>query len=1836
MIGFWQRRSSTASMAPIKRKAGADERPLKKAKSGKVDDEKKLIQKGLAKAGKPAKAQEDAAGERKPVAKTLLSQEETSFPRGGASVLTAIEKKQIEARAERDVLFEQQTGQKPARREGDDDFFSEEDEAAAPKSSKKKKGKQGSGLKIAGSGIKIQSLSYKNLVVGSTVLGRVTAITGKDVAVALPNNLTGYVPITAVSARLNDRIEKLLKEDTTKEDEDDNEEDIDLKKIFYHGQWIRATVTGTGSESADKKAKRHIELSVDPAHANAGLESENVVVNSTIQASVRSVEDHGIIMDLGLAEADVKGFVSKKELGAAYTLEDVQEGQVMLCLVTGKGSNGKVLKISPDAARFSVVVSGQKAPFVTAAPVVDAFLPGTAVDVLITETTNGGVAGKIMGMLNATADFAHSGAATGVDPTEKYKVNTKTKARIIWALPGDDEGRKVGVSLLDSVLTLPPAADKLAEATSAKLKTLSVSMAQALPNSSIIEEATVSQVLADRGIYLTLPSTAGVKPLAFAHISQVSDARIDSLSSSTGAHKIDSTHKVRILGYNPVDNVYYVSLKQSVLEQSFLRLEDLVLGETVKGTVERLILGGSKGVTGILVKLSDSISGLVPEMHMSDVQLQHPERKYREGFPITVRVLSVDFEKRHVRLTLKKSLVADKALPIWSDYSKLEPDMESKGTIVNIKPNGAVVQFFGSVRAWLPVAEMSEGYVQQPERHFRIGQTVTARILSLDASAQEMKVSCKSGEPMDEEQVDVWNKAQGGELVTATVTEKTADSVSVDLENGLKGVVRVAHLVDASATKAENALKRIRLGQKLTDLLILDKLPRSRQVLLTNKPGLVEAAKSGKLIKSFADVSKGAKVNGFVRNVTPEGVYIEFANGIVGLALKSQLSPEMLTQAAFGLRKDQSISPHVLNVDTDRERFLLSMREQKDAQAPAEKKAEVPAQDLVNPVDPSISTSADLTLHRVVKARIASIKGTQINVRLADNTHGRIDASEAYDSWDEFKNKKAPLQQFKQNDLLDVKILGIHDSRNHRFLPISHRHSKNPVFELSAKKSRVEEDNSALLGGLEGVTTGGEYMAFVNNHGDDCVWVNLSPSVRGRVALMDLSDDAGLLGDVAKNFPIGSALMVKVKNVMPLSNRLDLSAKLGEAAGQVTIDNITPGSVIAGRVTKTTERFVTVQLSDDLAAPVSLAELSDDFEQADPTQYNKNDIVRVCVLDVDIPNKKLSLSLRPSKVLSSSLPVKDAQIPNLSSLQSGDLVRGFVKHVSDKGVIVSLSGTVDAFVRIADLSDQYIKDWKSLLQIDELVRGRIMAVDAAAKHIQLSLKASHADPNFTAPLKMDDMKTGMIVTGRVRKVEDFGAFIDIDNTVPRLSGLCHRSEIADKRVADVRKIYESGDNVKAIVLKVNAEEKKISLGLKASYFKNNEDVEMDDDEDDDVSDAESGGVDVGADDEDVEMEDDLDLDDVEDMDSEDEGVRIEQADSSDDSDDEAAKPSTGLATTGFDWTGDSLNASAKDIASDSEGETSSKKRKRSKKEIKVDLTADLDKDGPRNTSDFERLLLGQPNDSGLWIQYMAFQLQLGEMQKAREVAERALRTIHIRELDEKANVWIAWINLEVEYGEEERVEEVFKRACQVQEPLGMHEKLASIYIDSGKHDKADAVFERIVGNKAFRASPDVWLNYATFLMTSKQEPDRARALLPRSLKSVPQSEHRLLTAKFAGLEFRSAGGDSERGRTIFENIVGEWPKWTQGWDMWVDLERAQVSSADSADAKAEAIEKTRNLFDRMCKAKMKKRRAKFVFKRWSEFEEKEGSKKDVERVQSIAKEWVEKAQAKGGDEEDDD
>jgi rRNA biogenesis protein RRP5 len=1472
------------------------------------------------------------------------------------------------------------------------------------------------------------------------VLGQVSQINAHDLALSLPNNLTGYVPITSISDKITQRIEVIAAAEDSDKEDDSESEDIDLEKLFSIGQYLRAYVVSTSDDQegvTGGKSKRRIELSLRPQQSNNDLSPQNAIVNSTLMASVVSVEDHGLIMDVGLPGSDMRGFMSSKEIGHGVDLSNVKEGAVFLCMVTGLSSNGKIIKLSADTEK---IANSKKLNYLSEAPTVDAFLPGTAVEILVADITGRGIIGKVMGMIDVTADLTHSGAGSGKDLEQKYKIGSKIKGRIICNFPTADPP-KLGVSLLDHIITLSP---QQAIKDGKKQSPLEI-----LPLSAIIEEVTVRKVEPGMGLFVNV----GVKGISgFVHISRVKDGKVD-LSESSGPYKVGSTHRGRVIGYNSVDGIYLLSLEQSVLEQPFLRIEDLKIGEVVKGKIEKIVVNAT-GVGGVLVNLADGISGLVPESHLADVQLLHPEKKFKEGMAVTARVLSTDPARHKIRLTLKKSLVNSEAAPFMS-YDDISVGMQSPGTIVNILPAGAVVQFYGTIRGFLPVAEMSEAYIQDPNQHFKVGQVVNVHVLKVDPEAKKLVVSCKDPSVFGLAQQTALKSLKVGEIVSAQVTEKSSDGISVVISGrGLPATLPLGHLTDGSEAKNISAMKKIRVGQTLTDLAVLEKLESKHLVVLTNKPCLVKASTNRTLLRDFDDVKENKVVHGFVKNVTATAIFVQFGGGLTGLLPKNKLPEKALLLPDFGMTKFKSLEVRVISVDHSQRRFLLSMIDAavNDASDPGTASLNT-NQNAINPVDDTITSVDELTLGRLTKARVVSVKETQINVQLADNIQGRIDVSQVFDSWEDIKDRKRPLKSFSPKQIVDVRILGIHDARNHRFLPISHRSGKNLVFELSAKSSDQKETPQEPLT-LDKVKVGSSWIAYVNNVDADCIWVNLSPNVRGRIQALDVSDDVSLLKDLESNFPVGSAIRAHVRSIDVAANRLDLSARSSQTSETLTWNNLSKGTVLPGKVTKVSERNIMVQLNEKISGPVYLTDLADDFSEADLTKYAKNDIIRVCIADVDIPNKKIRLSTRPSRVFNSSLAVADPEISSITQLKVNDIVRGFVNNVSDKGLFVNIGGNLKGFVRISDLSDLFIKDWKSEFQVDQLVKGKVTSIDEKLNHIQLSLKASVIDKDYVKPLTFDDFKLGQIVTGKVRKVEDFGVFIVIDGSA-NVSGLCHQSEMAEKRVNDVKKLYDEGDAVKAVILKLDPETRRISFGLKASYFEDGAESEEDSDEDADGME----GVRLGASDTEGEDSDDDDeegggtnLDDVESINSaadEDQDSDEEMEDAGDDG------PVAALNAGGFDWTADILDKvdeNSDAATDDDEADEKPKKKKKRKSEIKVDRTGDLDANGPQSVSDFERLLLGQPDSSSLWIQYMAFQMQLSELSKAREVAERAIKTINIREETEKMNVWIALLNLEVAYGSDDTVDEVFKRACQYNDAQEIHEKLASIYIQSGKHD----------------------------------------------------------------------------------------------------------------------------------------------------------------------------------------
>jgi rRNA biogenesis protein RRP5 len=284
--------------------------------------------------------------------------------------------------------------------------------------------------------------------------------------------------------------------------------------------------------------------------------------------------------------------------------------------------------------------------------------------------------------------------------------------------------------------------------------------------------------------------------------------------------------------------------------------------------------------------------------------------------------------------------------------------------------------------------------------------------------------------------------------------------------------------------------------------------------------------------------------------------------------------------------------------------------------------------------------------------------------------------------------------------------------------------------------------------------------------------------------------------------------------------------------------------------------------------------------------------------------------------------------------------------------------------------------------------------------------------------------------------------------------------------------FRQGDKVKAIIRSIDTAARRISFGLKPSYF----------------SRKEADGDDTGSQPEnfnasDAEAEGELDSEAGVDNEA---GLGSDSGDSHDDDDEiridldttshffrsrqspNAPKPAPVAPLEiegGFRWSGgpvtsDTEARSAPSSEESDGGEQRLKKRKKRRTQIEQDLTADMQTRTPESNADFDRLLLGSPNSSYLWVQYMSFQLRLAEVDKAREIGRRALETINFREEQEKLNVWIAFLNLENVYGSDATLEETFQDAARHNDSKTIHLRLANIFDQTEKYGVSVSPAER--------------------------------------------------------------------------------------------------------------------------------------------------------------------------------
>ena len=194
--------------------------------------------------------------------------------------------------------------------------------------------------------------------------------------------------------------------------------------------------------------------------------------------------------------------------------------------------------------------------------------------------------------------------------------------------------------------------------------------------------------------------------------------------------------------------------------------------------------------------------------------------------------------------------------------------------------------------------------------------------------------------------------------------------------------------------------------------------------------------------------------------------------------------------------------------------------------------------------------------------------------------------------------------------------------------------------------------------------------------------------------------------------------------------------------------------------------------------------------------------VEAVILEVNKADKKISLGLRqktrnPWEVLAEKYP-------------AGSHIKGKVRNMTTYGAFVEIENDIDGMIHVSDMSwTRKINHPNEVLKVGEEVEAVILDIDPQQQRISLGLKQTEDDPwaNIEQIYKIGD-----VVKGKVTKVTAFGAFIELSH---KIDGLVHISQISRDHVEKVKDKLNLGDEIEAVVIKIDKDERRIGLSIKA-------------------------------------------------------------------------------------------------------------------------------------------------------------------------------------------------------------------------------------------------------------------------------------------------------------------------------------------------------------------------------------------------------------------------------------
>lgn len=340
---------------------------------------------------------------------------------------------------------------------------------------------------------------------------------------------------------------------------------------------------------------------------------------------------------------------------------------------------------------------------------------------------------------------------------------------------------------------------------------------------------------------------------------------------------------------------------------------------------------------------------------------------------------------------------------------------------------------------------------------------------------------------------------------------------------------------------------------------------------------------------------------------------------------------------------------------------------------------------------------------------------------------------------------------------------------------------------LGGTKASNYEDSAKMAPGL---VLKGKIVGLTKDH----VVIDVGLKSEGLVPIQEFSDPSQII--------VGGETEVLLDQAEDDNGQIVLSREKAEKLRQweFILEHCEEGSIVKGRVIRKVKGGLMVDIGMEAFLPGSQID-NKRIKNLDEYIGKTFDFK---ILKINIDRKNVVISRR--ELLEAERISKKTEL--LENIKVGDLREGIVKNITDFGVFLDLDG-IDGLLHITDMTWKRIKHPSEMVQLGQKLHVLILSVDKDKGRVALGLKQKESNPWDQIEQKYPP---GTRVRGKIVNLLPYGAFIEIE---PGIEGLIHVSEMSwVKNVNDPSEVVKKGEEVEAVVLSVQKEEGKISLGIK--------------------------------------------------------------------------------------------------------------------------------------------------------------------------------------------------------------------------------------------------------------------------------------------------------------------------------------------------------------------------------------------------------------------------------------